>query len=101
MTAFPNLDEFDTAPEMVDHPLIPLVFPPFDGEVGLASGDQKPERRRFAHRSLYLLKPRLLGRGEVNVTPKLRRLDAQAELVVEVVDESVQEVIGRGVADVD
>ena len=98
VAAFAHLHEQDAILESDRPPLKARVVPPFDREIELAPGDHDPERHRGSQDLLDLRKPRLLDRRDVNVAAKHGRPDGQAQLLVQEVDETMNEVVRRLVA---
>src|SRR3954453_13983212 len=101
MALLADLDEVDLAREVVDHLLVTAVVPPLDRVVELPARGEDPVRRAGALLRLDLREPGLLLVREVDVSLEGDGLDAEAEGVVEVLAEAVQEMVGRVVAAVD
>ena len=68
MSPLPDLDELDSAAEMIDHRLIASRVPPFDGHIVLAAGGDDPKRNGFTRDLVDLREPGFLLRGQVNVS---------------------------------
>ena len=97
-----HLHEVEPALEVIDDLLVAGGRPPLDGVVVLAARGEEPEARRAAlHGPPPSRTTRALPRREVHVALEQRGLDLQAQHVVQVLDEAVDEVVGRGVAAID
>jgi hypothetical protein len=96
-----DLDEVDPALEVPDHLLVALGRPPLDRVVPLAARSEQPIGPGNAPRLLHPVEPLpFLGR-EVHIPTVVGGLNPEPQLVVQVLDEAEEEVVGRGVALVD
>ena len=77
------------------------MAPPLDGKILLAAADNDPERYPLSDHLLHRRKPLLLLFGKMDVPSEGRGPDLQAQLLVEIVNEAVDEVIRELVALVD
>src|SRR5438105_2831947 len=101
MPALSDLNELDFASEVIDYFLITLRLPPFDRDVELAAGHNNPKGSFFFGEFVHLRVPRFFQIGDVNVSLKGRRPDAQFEMIIQEVDKTVQAMIGCLVAPTD
>jgi hypothetical protein len=82
MSSLSNLDKLDLVPKVIDHFLVPLCLPPFNGHVEFATGHYNPKWSVFTGKFVYLRKPRFLQIRDVDVSSECRRSDAQMENIV-------------------
>jgi hypothetical protein len=90
---FAHLHELDPAMEVIHDLLVAANIPRLDGVVSPATWGDEPERCALTLDGLYLVEPRPLHIGNVDVAFECRRPNVQAETVVEMVDEAMNEVI--------
>ena len=93
-----NVDELDLAAKMIHDLLIALRMPTLDGEIHLAAGNDQPERRAGSFDLFDPGKPLLLLIGDVDIAFERGGPYFEIELTVQIVDESVHEVVGRLIA---
>ncbi len=98
---FTHLDELDAVAEVVDHLLMAIFRPPFDGDVAFSAGGDDPERGVLAGSFVDLRIPGALQFREVEIAVEGGGRDAQSELVVEILGVRLQVVAGRLVAALD
>src|SRR5207249_9383428 len=87
-----DLDEEYLSLKMIDYGLVATKVPPFDGEVVFSSGDDDPVRDISAHNFVDLRRERLLGLGEMDIPLEKCRSNSQAEMVVQVFNETMEKM---------
>ena len=85
---------------MIDDLLIPLNGPPLDRDIIFPPRIHDPKWGVASRDLVHLGKPRSLLRGQMNVPFVLGEQDAQPELGVQKIDESLTAVSGKLVAPV-
>lgn len=98
VTFLADLNEEDAVVEIVHHLLPAPTVPPFDGVVVFSSGGDDPVGRGFAKCFLYDGGLRHFIVAQVDVAFEGSGPDAQAKLLVQILDEPVNEMIRRVVA---
>src|SRR5437867_5435708 len=101
MAKFADLRKKDFATKIIDHLLVSLGSPPFDGHIVFPPGGNDPERGILPRSFMDLRVPRSFQVGEMDVTFESGWLDGKAEALVQKVDETMQAVIGGFIALVD
>ncbi len=94
MMFFSHLDKEDLSPELFDDRLPAAEMPPFNGVVQLAACHDDPIRKIKAGDLLDERRNALLCMRKVNIAREPREFDLQRKLIVEVIDETVQEMHG-------
>src|SRR6266404_719763 len=92
MMLFADLNEEDFASKMIDDGLPPPEMPPFDGVVQLAARHNDPIGNVKAADLLDGRRHALLCVRKVNVSREASEFDLEAELIVEIFDETVEEM---------
>ena len=95
MTLLPDLNKLDSSAEVVHDLLIASRVPPFDGDIVFTPGIDDPKRYGFAGEFVDLGIPGLFLRGQVDVTVEAGGADVKFEPFVQVVDESMQAMVGE------
>src|SRR5262249_33055617 len=95
--AVADLNEKDLLPEVIDHRLETTEVPPFNGEIILAARDDNPKRNGPTGQLLNRGRLGLFLCRKVNVTLEARWLDLHPESCVQIINKTVQEMIGRAI----
>jgi hypothetical protein len=101
VVVFAHLHEEQATPKVVDDGLVARRVPPFDRVVELAARSEQPEGRAVTFERLDLAEPVLLRLVDVEVAAEFSDADPQAQLLVQVFDETVEEVPRLLIAAVD
>lgn len=96
-----HLHEEQPVAEVVDDGLVSLRGPPLDRVVELAARGEQPEGRAVPLERLDLAEPVFLRLVDVQVATKVGDTNPEAELLVQVLDEAIEEMAGFLVAAVD
>lgn len=94
MASLADLDELDPVAKVVDHFLVSLRLPPFDGHIVLATGRYDPEGDILSGDFPHLGIPRFFLCGEMNVSLEKSRLNRESKPFVEKFDKPVQAMVG-------
>ena len=101
MAKFADLRKKDFATKIIDHLLVSLGSPPFDGHIVFPPGRNDPELGILPRHFMELRVPRSFQVGEMDVPFESGWPDREAEALVQKIDETMQAMIGSFIALVD